>query len=219
MLDTHGSTETGECQVSGIYKDSKRPNIICITTCRSRVSHNSVNNVTLNQYAHLFLDRVECDIISSVEIDGISGYVIEICSLKYNNTQLTKSQFVTKIQQFNSMINSNIPVLWITHANVTISPAHVLRIENHDEIINADNRLINRVNIDNWLTEAVKNCPRSTVLKPSELLSEYNSEHVFQKRDHTRLGVDLAHYNHSASNICFNEIKKYIKMLFADEKS
>lgn len=218
MLDTHGSTETGECQVNGIYKDPERPNIFCITTCRSRVSHKSVNNITLNQHAQLYLDLVECDLQSSAEIDGISGYVIEICSLKHNNTKLTKSQFISKIQQFNSMINIKLPVLWITHVNVELSPTHVSRIENHEAIINSDNRLINRVNIDCWLSEAVKECTRSTILKPGELLDQLNSEEVFQTRSHTAMGVDLAHYNHTTAGICFNEIKKYIKMLFADEE-
>lgn len=223
MSGIHGLIETAEYHMDGLIKDPERPNIICITTCRSRCSHKLVKNLWVSRRAQLWLDRVQHDISETNSIDGISGYVIEICSLKFNNTKLSKTQFISKIKQFNAMINSDIPVLWITHANVPLTLNHAANVrksrdKDSDDIIDDDNRLIDRRNIDMWISEALEDCKRSTILKPSVLLKGFDSEKTFQNHEHSPLGVDLAHYDYHSSVICIEAIKKHIKMLFADEK-
>jgi len=148
-----------------------------IGTCRTRVFG---AHCIHNKFNQLWLDIVEKELITPPEVEGVSGYVIEICSLKYNDTALDMNSFISLIKKFNKMIPDHLPVLWISHINPVLSGPHIKELRSHGVRITECNRIGSRVDIENWLAEALVDDDKSLVFNPSSEIKNYDSSTIFK---------------------------------------
>jgi len=202
----------------------RKKKIFCITTCRSRVALRDFDIFSLSEYAYLHLDRVEADLVRAQGVNDIDGYIIEICSLKYQNSKLSKKEFLERIKHLKSLILPSRPILWITHVNVKLTEAHCRMAlqayrkqhskdcELHD-FLSQSGFLLSRDNIDCWLKEALSKDPYSVLFYPGDFLQGYNSESAFKPRKN-KAEVDLQHYSREAGVKCKSKIVDLAKDIF-----
>ena len=153
--------------------------IFLIGTCRTRVFGSKQIH---NRYNQLWLDLVENELLNPPS-NNVSAYVIEICSLKYNNKKLNRLDFISLIKKFNKLVPEGVPILWVSHINPILSKTHKKILESYGVGITKCNRIQSRTNIEDWLAEAIKHDSRSILFNPASALNGFNSSTVFKYRE------------------------------------
>lgn len=169
-------------------------------TCRTRGAIGSVcKRVHQQEHTHLWLKLIEQEIDNSLSVKNIDGYAFEVATLKYSKSDenLSKSNFIELIQMFNKKIPANVPVMWITHYNPKLSPSHKKYMQDRDVSLSADDRIESRTNTIRWLKIALKECPRSLVFDPTQLIETDSSEIYVMKEN----GLDTNHLPSGGSPI------------------
>lgn len=171
----------------------KKKRIYSILTCRTRGSFGNFicTRVCKQEYAHLWLSHVNEEIEHSLKLKDIHGYAIEISTLKYDRDSgnYNMKEFKEQIGKLNLKIPANIPVLWITHYNPKLSPEHKKYLLDRNVKISRDGKIQSRSNIITWLGDALRECPRSEVFDPTQIIQTDSSE-IYVMKDN---GLDTNH--------------------------
>ena len=169
-------------------------------TCRTRNAIGAIGErVHKQEHTHLWLKFIEQEINDSLTVKNIDGYAFEVATLKYNkgDDNLSESEFIEFIQTLNKKIPTDMPVMWITHYNPILSPSHKKYMLDRNVCLSNDNRLKSRSNIIKWLKTALKNCKRSLVFDPTQLIETDSSEVYVMKGN----GLDTNHLPSGGSQI------------------
>lgn len=188
--------------------------IYSILTCRSRGACPG-HRIFQKEHTHLWLSKIEEEIEHSLSHQNLSGYAIEVSTLKYDTSMpsLNRDEFIDFIKKIESMLPKKLPVVWVMHFNPKLCKEHELFLKNKKVKITADNTIQSRHNVAKWTKEALIASKRSTIFDPSDYISIDSKD--FYKINKNQ--IDINHYpsgGHKQTMYIFEKLRQVFELAF-----